>query len=359
MRRLLAGAATLVFAVLTLRLLFFQGPYLPATPLPAAPLVDVHCHAAGIGAGGSGCRLSDAMIHNVRFHFFLRALGVARDQLERDGDTRIIERIAERLGQSARVGHAIILAMDGVVDANGNLALDQTEFYVPNEFVAAAVARHTNLWLGASINPYRRDALERLEWAVAQRARLIKWIPPIQHIDPADPRLTSFYRRLAELKLPLLSHTGQERSFTRSRDELGDPERLKLPLSLGVTVIAAHAACPGEAGGERDIDRLRRMMGQYPNLYAEISSLTQINKLGYLREVLRSPEFKGRLLYGTDYPLINTPSVSAWYFPLNLTVSQMWRISRIENPWDRDVALKQALGVPAEVFVRSAGFFRE
>jgi hypothetical protein len=31
----------------------------------------------------------------------------------------------------------------------------------------------------------------------------------------------------------------------------------------------------------------------------------------------------------------------------------MWRISRIRNPWDRDVALKQALGVPAEVFTQA------
>jgi hypothetical protein len=37
----------------------------------------------------------------------------------------------------------------------------------------------------------------------------------------------------------------------------------------------------------------------------------------------------------------------------DLKLSQMWRISRIKNPWDRDVALKQALGVPAEVFTKA------
>jgi hypothetical protein len=31
----------------------------------------------------------------------------------------------------------------------------------------------------------------------------------------------------------------------------------------------------------------------------------------------------------------------------------MWQISRIKNPWDRDVALKQSLGVPTAVFTRA------
>jgi hypothetical protein len=52
------------------------------------------------------------------------------------------------------------------------------------------------------------------------------------------------------------------------------------------------------------------------------------------------------------------PIVSPWFFPRNLKLSQMWRISRIKNPWDRDVALKQALGVPAEVFARAEKMIR-
>jgi uncharacterized protein len=177
-------------------------------------------------------------------------------------------------------------------------------------------------------------------------------------IDPADERLVPFYKKLVELKLPLLVHMGQERSFTHADDSLCDPERLQLPLRLGVTVIAAHIASTGQHAGERDTDRLRRLFPTFPNLYSEISSLTQVNKLGYLREALTRPEFHGRLLYGTDFPLINMPLTSPYYFPLNLTRRQMARIQRIENPWDRDVALKQALGVPLDLFVRSRKIFR-
>jgi hypothetical protein len=79
-----------------------------------------------------------------------------------------------------------------------------------------------------------------------------------------------------------------------------------------------------------------------------------LNKLGYLGEALRRPEFQGRLVYGSDFPLINLPLVSPWYFPLNLKLGEMRRLAARRNPWDRDVELKQALGVPAEIFARSA-----
>jgi len=320
--------------------------------------MDMHCHVAGVGAGHSGCIVSERLRKSWKFRFYLRSFGVSRRDLRQRGDVVCGERLAQTLAASRWVGRAVVLAMDGVVDADGKLDLARTEFYVPNEFVAALAAAHTNLLFGASINPYRLDSLARLDWAATNGARLVKWLPSMQLIDPADARLTPFYRRLAELHLPLLVHTGAEHSFTWSRDEFGDPERLRLPLSLGVTVIAAHAAWPGRHDGGRDVDRLARLMTQYPNLYADISSLTQINKLGALREVLRRPEFNHRLVYGTDFPLINMPIVSPWFFPRNLKLSQMWRISRIKNPWDRDVALKQALGVPAEVFARAEKMIR-
>ena len=171
--------------------------------------------------------------------------------------------------------------------------------------------------------------------------------------DPSDERLTPFYKRLVELKLPLLTHAGQERSFTSARDELCDPQRLHLPLKLGVTLIVAHIASTGANEGQRDTDRLAPMMAQYTNLFSEISSLTQVNKLGYLKEALTRPEWQGRLLFGTDFPLINTALCSPHFYPLQLTSEERFRIAAIENPWDRDVELKQALGVPKDFFQRS------
>jgi len=319
-------------------------------------IVDLHVHVAGTGAGGSGCYVSPKLRRNWRYGIYLKAFGVTRRELEQAGDAVVFRKISEQLDESEKISAAVILALDGVVDESGRLDLERTEVYIPNEFVARETAKYPNLLFGASINPYRPDALERLETVRSQGAVLLKWLPSIQHIDPADERLIPFYLKLKELGLPLLVHTGYERSFTRARHDVADPRRLELPLSLGVTVIAAHAATTGKSEGEDNMERLLAMLPLYPNLYADISSLTQLNKLGYLTRLLRRPEVRGRLVYGTDFPLINTALVSPWYFPFDLTWSQMRALSRIGNPWDRDVELKRALGVPPEVFAEGNRF---
>jgi uncharacterized protein len=250
-------------------------------------IIDIHCHTAGIGAGGSGCFVSAALQKSWKYRIYLRAFGVSEKELREEGDALILRRLSEKLAVSKRAAAAVVLAMDGVIGEDGELDRAKTEIYIPNEFVSAQTKRYPNLLFGASINPYRRDAIERLERAAADGAVLVKWLPSIQHIDPADKRLVPFYLKLKELGLPLLTHTGEESSFTWTRDELADPERLRLPLSLGVVVIAAHAASNGRNQGERNHDRFLRLCREYPNLYADISALTQVNRLGHLQRLLK------------------------------------------------------------------------
>jgi predicted TIM-barrel fold metal-dependent hydrolase len=334
----------------------FVGTCLPARPyrpLESIPpgIVDMHCHIAGIG-NGSGCFVSPKLRNNWRFRIYLRSFGVSRKELLEKDDNLVADRISESLAQSKFVSKAVVLALDGVIGPDGQLDTNRTEVYVPNEFVADAAARHPNLLFGASVNPYRNDALERLEWAKAHGAVLVKWIPPIMEINPDDPRLVPFYKKMVDLNLPLLSHTGKEKSFSRADEEFGDPEKLRLPLSLGVTVIAAHTAASENYHGERGPDRLAKLMREYPNLYTDISALTQVNKPGCLKEAVTKPEFSGRLLYGTDYPLINTPLVSPW-FSFRLSLREKIAIWRTKNPWDKDVLMKHDLGVDTETFARS------
>lgn len=97
-------------------------------------------------------------------------------------------------------------------------------------------------------------------------------------------------------------------------------------------------------------------MREYPNLYTDISALTQFNKPGCLKEALTKPEFSGREVYGTDFPLINTALVSPWY-SFHLSLREKIQIWRTKNPWDRDVLMKHDLGVPAETFARTAQMF--
>ena len=316
--------------------------------------VDMHVHTAGIGAGGSGAFINREMRESFRFPIYLGAFGVDAEELETEGDAVVIEKISAQVAASRRVDKAVVLALDGVVDAEGNLDRQATQVYLPNAFVAGETRRHDNLCFGASVNPHRRDALQRLHQVRAQGALLVKWIPNIMNIDPADEMITRFYEELVALDLPLLSHAGQERSFVHARDEYGDPRRLALPLSIGVTVIAAHIGTTGTSEGEDNFERILPMFERYPNLWADISSLTQINKLGFLKRALSVPGLDERLIYGTDWPLQFFPLVSPYYHVDQIGLTAAKSIDDIDNRWDRDVALKEAFGTPRHVFARTA-----
>lgn len=205
-------------------------------------VIDIHCHTAGIGAGNSGCFISPRLRNSWKYPIYLKSFGVTNGELEREGDSLVLRRLSELLAASCRVQQAVILAMDGVVDGRGELDRERTEIYILNEFLARECRRYPNLLFGASVNPLRPDALERLDAAAADGAVLVKWLPSIQGTDPADRRLVPFYRRLAELGLPLLTHTGLEESFTRADNALADPARLRLPLEEGVTAPPAAKA---------------------------------------------------------------------------------------------------------------------
>src|SRR5690242_4891838 len=90
------------------------GPYRPVEALPGG-IVDMHCHVAGIGAGGSGCFVSARLRNSWRFHIYLRSFGVSRKALEAHGDGLSADRIAAMLSQSRYVSKAVVLAMDGVI----------------------------------------------------------------------------------------------------------------------------------------------------------------------------------------------------------------------------------------------------
>ena len=317
-------------------------------------IVDGHVHTAGIGAGGSGCFVSKDLRDGYKFKWYLRAFGVSLEEIQTQGDALVIERLSKRIAESEEVDQAVVLAMDGIIKADKTLDRDNTQVYIPNDFVAEQTAKYPNLIFGASVNPYREDAIERLHQVKRQGAVLVKWIPAIMMIDPADPTLSGFYRTLAALELPLLTHVGQEKSFGHAEDHLGDPKRLKLPLDLGVTVIGAHIATTGKNDGEDNYERLVPLFKEYPNLYTDISSLTQLNKLGYLSRALEDGTFTDRMIYGSDWPLQFFPLVSPWYHIGRASLGDLRGVSRLDNQWDRDVRLKRALGVPEAVFNRTA-----
>ncbi|PNU18965.1 metal-dependent hydrolase [Geothermobacter hydrogeniphilus] len=349
--------AFIALGILILTILLHPGRC--RTDRPQEPIIDMHVHVAGLGAD-SDCFITSELLDNWRYNIYLKAFGTSEKELRANGDALIFERIAERLDRSRLVDGAVLLALDKVYDREtGRPQPERTEVYIPNDFVRDGCRQFDNLHYGASVNPYREDWEEQLIQADRDGAVLIKWLPAVQQIDPSAPGIEPFYRKLVELDLPLLVHTGAERSFSSSHDRLGDPRLLIKPLKAGVTVIAAHVATTGSHEGEAYIDRLLPLLQQYDNLYSDISGLTQLNKMIYPGRVARTGAISHKLLYGSDFPLISCGIgpfrlVSGWNFCWNLSWRQLWFLQRVKNDWDRDLLLKQALGFPDAVFTRPA-----
>ena len=133
--------------------------------------VDLHVHAAGIGSGDSGVIIGPEMRGSFRLSRSTCGRSGSPGKPSRHEGDGAGHRAASpaHVAASRRVDKAVVLALDGVVDADGVLDLEATQVYVPNAFVAREVARHDHLCFGASVNPYRRDALERL--AAGSRSR--------------------------------------------------------------------------------------------------------------------------------------------------------------------------------------------
>jgi len=333
-----------------------HGTVLVPDPLEEAHIIDWHVHVAGLGYGDSGNFVNEETRENYRFKYFLKWMDVSEKELEENGDQILIKKLNDKITHSRYVDQAIVLAMDGVIDEKTKtLDKKQTQIYISNQYVAIQTAKYPDLLFGASINPNREDSLELLDEVHQQGAVLIKWIPNIMYIDPSDEKFIPFYKRLVELNIPLLTHTGMENSFANAKDHFADPRLLELPLRCGVTVIAAHIATTGESDGQDNFERILPMFDEFPNLYTDISSLTQLNKRGYLAKAIKHPGLTERMIFGTDWPLQFFPLVSPWYHVNHIGIKNAWRISRYENKWDRDIKLKEAFGVPHSAFVRKLG----
>jgi mannonate dehydratase len=272
---------------------------------------DTHVHLVGLAEGGNGCWINPEMqshLHPVkRFQFdvYTAALGMTSPET---ADRDFVERLLALQRAANPRGKLVLMGFDQAVAENGRELPEQSPYYTPNTYVLELAARHDELLACASIHPYRTDAVERLDACAEAGAVAVKWLPNAMGIDPASPLCERFYRRLAELGLPLITHGGEEYAVHAAHgQELGDPLRLRTALDLGVRVVVAHCASLGSFEGEPAFDRFMRLFRDPSydgNLFGDISALTQINRSAEpVETLLAAPELHHRLVNGSDYPL--------------------------------------------------------
>jgi predicted TIM-barrel fold metal-dependent hydrolase len=311
---------------------------------------DIHVHIAGVGSQTSGNYLAPAFRRSLACRFLMRRLGLPPRALKApDADQRFARLIVDQLNASA-VDRAVVLALDAAYRDDGARDDRRTLLVADNDFVAELAAAHEKILFGASVHPYRRDALAELERLIGRGACLVKWLPGAQNIRADDERCFPFYEVLARREVPLLCHTGVEHTLKAFPHTLNDPRRLVPALERGVTVIAAHCGLNLFLSEKSYFPAWQEMALRYARFYGDLSAFGFPARLRRLRSLLREPRLAAKLLFGSDFPV---PPLGLACL-CTLKPRRAWQLSRVPNPFDQAVELIEAAGAPPEVFARAA-----
>jgi len=315
---------------------------------------DVHVHVAGIGRPNNGNYLSPRFQRSMACRLFLRRLGLAPNRFDAEVVDEEIGRLIVSQINASSVDRAVLLAFDAAYRDDGSRDEQRTLMATDNDFVAALAAAGGKTLFGASVHPYRGDALEEMERLIQKGACLVKWLPSAQNIQPDHPRCFPFYDLLAKHHVPLLSHTGAEHTLKAFPDSLSDPRRLAPALERGVTVIAAHCGTSLFLHEKSHFRAWQAMALRHKNFYGDLSAFGVITRIWRLGNILRSPSLAAKCLFGSDFP------VPPW--PLSclgkISLGEALKIRRTRNYFDQSVALMRAAGVSDEIFARAGKLLR-
>lgn len=283
-------------------------------------LRDYHSHLLTIGTSGSGGYVHPHMLDwkhpMARFRAAVYMSGAGVDDLG-NADDEYLARMVRLIRALPNPGRHFILGFDKNYRPDGTVDDVKTELFTPNSYVFEVAARYPDIFIPAiSVHPYRVDALQALQKWHARGARLIKWLPNAQGMDPSDPKLDAYYKFIADNDMVLMTHVGEEQAVKVDEDQaLGNPLKFRRALDLGVTIIMAHCGSLGtdvdldDPAGKRvpSFDLFLRLMGDKKyegRLFGELSAMTQFNRLPTpIAGLLNRPQLHDRLVNGSDYPL--------------------------------------------------------
>jgi predicted TIM-barrel fold metal-dependent hydrolase len=317
-------------------------------------IIDIHVHLAGNNPA-NGNHFNPEIFRGLALKSFLRVLKIDRAAMaEPRGEELARERLLAMLNESV-VDRAVLFAFDSIHREDGAPEREKCGMITSNSYIAKVCRENPKCLFGASVHPFRKDALEALEEAAASGACLVKWLPSGQCIVPDHPKCHKFYDKLAELKLPLLSHCGEEHVFRCAGSSmLNDPERLTPALERGVTVIAAHCGVRILPFDLSFHDKWRAMALKCPNFYGDISAFGLPFRNATLKDLLRHPELLEKLVYGSDFPLETVTPVFLFSLGLRKTIE----ISRVKNLFDKAYLTLKHCGLPDAVFTRASKLLR-
>ena len=274
----------------------------------------------------------------------MRLLGLKAGHIDEDYLQRLVTQL-----RASSIKKAVLQSWDCRYDEKGEPdPAHTTSAFVPNDYLLKTVARYPDLFIPcASINPTRKEALDELDRCAAQDVKVIKIHPPTMNVIR---RIRDFYRRCAAHRIIVMVHTGAEHAADIVGVEFWDLQRLTMALEIGCTVIAAHGGLSAFFDKEDFFLKLRPMIRRFPNLYFDTAVLASMFRWRNLPRIMGDSEVIARAIHGSDFPF---PS-NAMVFWNRLSPRTLAALLQEKNLSERDVRIKQALGLPREVFERGA-----
>ena len=149
----------------------------------SAPLtIDLHVHALGVAGQPGGLHLCPSGKRGLLLRHLVRRM--ARLEQAPGG----LRAQMEAWMQQSRLERFVLLALDRAYRDDGTPDLVNTRLAVDNDAVADWAQSQPKALFGASIHPWRPDALAELDRLARRGACLVKWLPSAQNIAPDDPR---------------------------------------------------------------------------------------------------------------------------------------------------------------------------
>ena len=309
-------------------------------------VIDCHVHICAFTPAHG--KMSQHLLGTMPFRFMRWRLGMR-------GENQATERSLEDLlvgliHDTPQVDAVVLLAFDAVYTGDGTLDWNNTHIYVTNDYAIELCRRHPRrLLFGASIHPYRKDAVAELERCVKAGAVLLKWLPIVQNFNPADERCFPLYEALAHYRLPLLSHTGGEKSLPNLDVSVADPMLLKPALKRGVTVIGAHCGTRSASGEIDFLPQWSLLAREYENFFGDTAALNLPTRDYAYPQILQDKLLRSKLLHGSDWPILPLP-------PARLGTAACTQMIAEDNWLKRDVLIKESLGLGSDrdYWLRSA-----
>ncbi|MGL1934028.1 MAG: amidohydrolase family protein [Fibrobacterales bacterium] len=288
--------------------------------LPGDTAYDYHTHLVG-NSSSNGTYVNEewlSLTHPkgyLMFKVYKSASGVSNNNKL---DEQYLERLTSLISSHPYPVKYGLMAFDYNYSEAGAIRKKHSTFQVSNAYMMKVVQQHPDLFFPIiSIHPYRLDAIAELERYGAQGVRFVKWLPNSMNINPASktkkPMLDAYYETMKKFDMVLITHTGDEKATEgEEAQRYGNPQYLYAPLDKGVKVVMAHVAslgsCTEEPCGTHPeylisaIDLLKDP--RYDGLlYADISAITQANRLHSIDAIIENTAIHPKLINGSDYPL--------------------------------------------------------